>query len=158
REGGLWRGRREACPEGAHLVLCAERGAAPRAGPGRALDDLEAAETVPVVTRDAAPPAGPLAALTGAVRGGDLAAVDAPGREVVIVPAADPGEAVHRAVQLVTDSIPRALGIPVEDVQVVATAAGGPAGAGALNAALKARLNPGPGAFGGMDPSLRHIS
>ncbi|MEU5995748.1 helix-hairpin-helix domain-containing protein [Spirillospora sp. NPDC047418] len=147
----------EACPDGAHLVLCAEPGAAPPAGPGRPLDDLEASETVPVVVLDAAPPSGPLGTLVEAVRGGDLPAVDAPGREVVIVPAADPGEAVHRAVQLVTDSIPRALGIPVEDVQVVTAAAGGPAGAGALNAALKARLNPGPGAFGGLDPGDRVV-
>ncbi|TYB41635.1 AAA family ATPase [Actinomadura chibensis] len=146
----------EACPDGAHLVLCAEPGAPPPAGPGRPLDDLEASETVPVVTLDAAP-SGPLAALTEAVRGGDLAAVDAPGREVVIVPAESPGEAVHRAVQLVTDSIPRALGIPAEDVQVVAPAAGGDAGAAALNAALKARLNPGPGRFAGLDPGDRVV-
>ncbi|MEU8120798.1 helix-hairpin-helix domain-containing protein [Spirillospora sp. NPDC049024] len=147
----------EACPDGAHLVLCCEPGAAPPAGPGRPLDDLEASETVPVVELDAEPPSGPVGALTEAVRGGELAAVDAPGREVVIVPAEGAAEAVHRAVQLVTDSIPRALGIPVEDVQVVAPAAGGDAGAGALNAALKARLNPGPGAFGGMDPGDRVV-
>ncbi|MEU9022428.1 helix-hairpin-helix domain-containing protein [Actinomadura sp. NPDC048394] len=147
----------EACPDGAHLVLCAEPGSPPPASPGRPLDDLEASETVPVVELDAEPPAGPVAALTEAVRGGELAAVDAPGREVVIVPAGDPAEAVHRAVQLVTDSIPRALGIPVEDVQVVAAAAGGEAGTAALNAALKARLNPGPGAFGGMDPGDRVV-
>ncbi|MWA00449.1 AAA family ATPase [Actinomadura sp. LD22] len=147
----------EACPDGAHLVLCAEPGSPPPAGPGRPLDDLEASETVPVVELDAGPPAGPVAALTEAVRGGELAAVDAPGREVVIVPAGDPAEAVHRAVQLVTDSIPRALGIAVEDVQVVAAAAGGEAGTAALNAALKAKLNPGPGAFGGMDPGDRVV-
>ncbi|WP_207939398.1 hypothetical protein [Actinomadura darangshiensis] len=147
----------EACPDGAHLVLCAEAGAPPPAGPGRPLDDLEASETVPVVALDAEPPSEPIAALTEAVRGGELAAVDAPGREVVIVPAESPGEAVHRAVQLVTDSIPRALGIAVEDVQVVVPAAGGEVGAGALNAALKARLNPGPGAFGGMDPGDRVV-
>jgi hypothetical protein len=150
----------EACPDGAHLVLCGEPGAPPPAGPGRPMDDLEASETVPVVTLDAAPsdPANdPLAALTEAVRGGELTAVDAPGREVVIVPAESPGEAVHRAVQLVTDSIPRALGIPAEDVQVVAPAAAGDAGAGALNAALKARLNPGPGRFAGFDPGDRVV-
>ncbi|TDC56331.1 conjugal transfer protein TraA [Actinomadura sp. KC345] len=148
----------EACPDGAHLVLCAEPDAPPPAGPGRPLDDLEASETVPVVTLDAAPPSGPLGALAEAVRGGDLAAVDAPDREVVIVPAAGPGEAVHRAVQLVTDSIPRALGIAAEDVQVVAPAAGGEAGTRALNAALKERLNPGPGRFGGMDPGDRVVA
>ncbi|TYC16951.1 AAA family ATPase [Actinomadura syzygii] len=146
----------EACPDGAHLVLCAEPGAPPPTGPGRPLDDLESSETVPVVTLDAAP-SGPLGALTEAVRGGDLVAVDAPGREVVIVPAESPGEAVHRAVQLVTDSIPRALGIPAEDVQIVTPAAGGDAGAAALNAALKARLNPGPGRFAGLDPGDRVV-
>ncbi|GGV35344.1 hypothetical protein GCM10010182_69220 [Actinomadura cremea] len=147
----------EACPDGAHLVLCGEPGVLPPAGPGRPLDDLEASETVPVVELDATPPADPVAALTEAVRAGDLPAVDAPGREVVIVPAADPGEAVHRAVQLVTDSIPRALEIPVEDVQVIAVASGGPAGTAALNAALKERLNPGPGAFGGFDAGDRVV-
>lgn len=147
----------EACPDGAHLVLGAEPGAPPPAGPGRPLDDLEASETVPVVELDAAPPSGPLGTLTAAVRSGELVAVDAPDREVVIVPAANAGEAVHRAVQLVADSIPRALGIAVEDVQVVAPAAGGEAGTAALNAALKARLNPGPGRYAGLDPGDRVV-
>ncbi|WP_306470650.1 helix-hairpin-helix domain-containing protein, partial [Actinomadura litoris] len=147
----------EACADGTHLVLCAREGDAPPAGPGRPLEDLEASEAVPVVTLDAPPPGDPLGALTAAVRGGELVAVDAPGREVVVVPAAGPGEAVHRAVQLVTDSIPRALGIPLEDVQVVTPAAGGETGATALNAALKARLNPGPGKFAGMDPGDRVV-
>ncbi|WP_245667904.1 helix-hairpin-helix domain-containing protein [Actinomadura macra] len=147
----------EACADGTHLVLCAQVGAPPPAGPGRPLDDLEASETVPVVVLDTAPPDGPLGALTAAVRDGELVAVEAPGREVVIVPAADAAEAVHRAVQLLTDSIPRALGIPPEDVQVVASTAGGEAGATALNAAFKARLNPGPGKFAGMDPGDRVV-
>ncbi|MFB4318582.1 helix-hairpin-helix domain-containing protein [Actinomadura sp. 21ATH] len=142
----------EACADGTHLVLCGEPGALPPAGPGRALDDLEASETVPVVELEPGPPGDPLAALTAAVRGGELAAVEAPGKEVVIVPAAGAEEAVHRAVQLVTDSIPRALGIPVEDVQVLAPAA---AAAAALNTALKARLNPGPGRYAGFDPGDR---
>ncbi|MFC9974407.1 helix-hairpin-helix domain-containing protein [Spirillospora sp. NPDC127200] len=147
----------EACPDGAHLVLGGEPGALPPAGPGRVLDDLESSETVPVVELEPAGPGGPLETLLAAVRGGELAAVEAPGREVVVVPAASPGEAVHRAVQLVTDSIPRALGIAAPEVTVVAASAGGEAGAGALNAALKERLNPGPGAFGGFDPGDRVV-
>ncbi|MBA8955369.1 helix-hairpin-helix domain-containing protein [Actinomadura namibiensis] len=147
----------EALPDGAHLVLGGEPGALPPAGPGRILDDLEASETVPVVELEPAGPGGPLAALTAAVRGGELVAVEAPDREVVIVPAAGGAEAVHRAVQLVTDSIPRALGIPADEVQVVAPAAGGEAGATALNAALKARLNAGPGRFGGFDVGDRVV-
>ncbi|WP_329520480.1 helix-hairpin-helix domain-containing protein [Spirillospora sp. NBC_01491] len=147
----------EACADGTHLMLGGEPGALPPAGPGRPLGDLEDSETVPVIELDAAPSGGPLGTLTAAVRAGDLVAVEAPGKEVVIVPAASAGEAVHRAVQLVTDSIPRALGVPLEEIQVVAPAAGGEAGATALNAALKARLNPGPGAYGGLDPGDRVV-
>jgi exodeoxyribonuclease V alpha subunit len=47
--------------------------------------------------------------------------------------------------QLVTDSIPRALGIPSDQVQVVTPVHRGAAGTQALNAVLKARLNPGDG-------------
>ncbi|MCL9760844.1 ATP-dependent RecD-like DNA helicase [Frankia sp. AiPa1] len=86
---------------------------------------------------------GAIATLATAVRGGELPppAPDA-GREVVVVPASSSGEAAHRTVQLVTDSIPRALGIPVADIQVVTPVHAGPAGTTALNAALKRVLNP----------------
>ncbi|MBO2449889.1 conjugal transfer protein TraA [Actinomadura barringtoniae] len=147
----------EACADGTHLVLGSESGALPPAGPGQVLADLEASETVPVIELDPAPADDPLATLTASVRGGELVAVEAPGKEVVIVPAKDGAEAVHRAVQLVTDSIPRALGIPVEEIQVVAPAVRGDAGTAALNAALKARVNPGPGAYGGFDPGDRVV-
>lgn len=147
----------EACADGTHLVLGSEGGALPPTGPGQVLADLEVSETVPVIELDPAPADDPLATLTAAVRGGELVAVEAPGKEVVIVPAKDGAEAVHRAVQLVTDSIPRALGIPVEDIQVVAPAVRGDAGTTALNAALKARINPGPGAYGGFDPGDRVV-
>jgi len=145
----------EACADGTHLVLGGDPAALPSAGPGRVLADLAASETVPVI--DLEPGDGPLAEFTGAVRNGGLATVEAPDREVVVVPTRSEREAVHRAVQLVTDSIPRALGIPARDVQVVTPLTGGEAGAGALNAALKARLNPGPGVCGGFDPGDRVI-
>ena len=45
-------------------------------------------------------------------------------------------DAAHRVVQLVTDSIPRALGIPADQVQVVTPVHRGGAGTQALNAAL----------------------
>ncbi|WP_433338396.1 helix-hairpin-helix domain-containing protein [Spirillospora sp. CA-294931] len=144
----------QACADGTHLVLGGEPGALPPGGPGRVLDDLESSEIVPAIELEPRGPGGPLATLVAAVRGGELVAVEAPDREVVIVPAGGAEEAAHRAVQLVTDSIPRALGIPVEDVQVITS---GSAAAAALNAALKARINPGPGAFGGFDPGDRVV-
>ena len=60
----------------------------------------------------------------------------------MIVPSRDSADAARRVVQLVTDSIPRALGIESADVQVVTPVHRGPAGTEALNLALKAVLNP----------------
>jgi exodeoxyribonuclease V alpha subunit len=79
------------------------------------------------------------------VREGELPPVNDPTREVVVVAARGSAEAAHRVTQLVTDSIPRALGIPTDQVQVVTPVHRGAAGTLALNAALKARLNPGSG-------------
>lgn len=59
--------------------------------------------------------------------------------------------------QLVAESVPRAFGIPADAVQVITPGHGGPAGTRALNAALKERLNPGPGRFGGFDPGDRVV-
>jgi exodeoxyribonuclease-5/exodeoxyribonuclease V alpha subunit len=77
---------------------------------------------------------------------------------VVAVPTRSAGEAARRTVQLVTDSIPRALGIPVTDVQVVTPVHAGAAGTAALNAALKQVLNPGPGAVLGFDAGDRVVA
>jgi exodeoxyribonuclease V alpha subunit len=142
----------EACADGAHLVLAGDPAGLPPAGPGQVFADVAASGTVPVTELpELDEPSGPIGVLTTAVRRGELPRVDAPDRQVVIVPAADPREAVHRTVQLIADSIPRALGVPTDEIQVVAPAQRGDSGTIALNAALKARLNPGPGAYGGFD-------
>lgn len=149
----------EACADGTRLVLAGDPAEVASPGPGQVFADLVASRTVPVVrTQSAGPEAeGPIELLLGAAREGELVPVDAPGREVVVVPAGAPAEAVHRAVQLVTDSIPRAIGVPVDEVQVVAPAQQGEAGTAALNKALKDQLNPGPGTYGGFDPGDRVI-
>ncbi len=79
------------------------------------------------------------------MREGELPPVADPTREVVVVAARGSADAAHRVTQLVTDSIPRALGIPADQVQVVTPVHRGAAGTMALNTALKARLNPGQG-------------
>ena len=101
---------------------------------------------------------GTIARLAIAVRGGVLPPVDDPTREVVIVPARGSEDAAHRTVQLVTDSIPRALSIAGDDIQVVTPVHRGPAGTAALNSALKARLNPGTGTVGGFDVGDRVVA
>jgi hypothetical protein len=144
----------ESLPDGARMVLAGDPAVLWSAGAGRVFADLLAARVCPrVVSRR--PDTGPLGELVSGIGIGELNQVEAPGKEVVIVPVRDAGEAVHRTVQLVADSVPRAIGVPAEETQVITPGHGGAAGTRALNAALKERLNPGPGRFGGFDPGDR---
>ncbi|MEU0131441.1 helix-hairpin-helix domain-containing protein [Streptomyces sp. NPDC006289] len=146
----------ESLADGTRLVLSGDPGVLGSAGAGRVFADVIAARACPhVVSRT--PDPGPIGELVSGIGIGELAQVEAPGREVVIVPVRDSGEAVHRTVQLVADSVPRAIGVPSSDTQVITVGHGGSAGTTALNAALKQRLNPGPGRFGGFDPGDRVV-
>ncbi|WP_235437889.1 helix-hairpin-helix domain-containing protein [Kitasatospora griseola] len=146
----------EALADGTRLVLAGDPGGLWSAGPGRFFADLLAAKACPAVA-SRTPDFGPIGELVSGIGIGELQPVDAPDKEVVILTAKDGGEAVHRAVQLLTDSIPRALSIPSEQTVLLTPGHGGPAGTRALNAAAKARLNPGPGRFGGFDPGDRAV-
>ncbi|MFI2262469.1 helix-hairpin-helix domain-containing protein [Streptomyces tubercidicus] len=144
----------ESLTDGTRLVLSGDPGVLWSAGPGRLFADLLAARFCPQIA-SRTPDFGPIGELVSGIGIGELSPVEAPGKEVVIVPVRDPGEAVHRTVQLVADSVPRALGVPADHTQVITVGHGGAAGTRALNAALKERLNPGPGRFGGFDPGDR---
>ncbi|MFC0849267.1 helix-hairpin-helix domain-containing protein [Streptomyces noboritoensis] len=144
----------ESLPDGCRLVLGGDPEVLGSAGAGRVFADVLAARAVPHVA-SRTPDPGPLGELVSGIGAGELGQVEAPGKEVVIVPVRDAGEAVHRCVQLVADSVPRAIGVPAEQTQVITVGHGGSAGTRALNAALKQRLNPGPGRFAGFDPGDR---
>ncbi|MCF1595524.1 helix-hairpin-helix domain-containing protein [Streptomyces muensis] len=144
----------ESLPDGARLVLAGDPAVLWSAGPGRVFADLLAARVCPQIA-SRLPDPGPLGELVSGIGVGELNQVEAPGKELVIVPVRDAGEAVHRTVQLVADSVPRAIGVPAEETQVITPGHGGAVGTRALNAALKERLNPGPGRFGGFDPGDR---
>lgn len=151
----------EACADGTHLLLVGDPAQLPSIGPGRVLADIVATGTVPVTelsTLYRQAEGGAIARLATAVRAGELPPVADPDREVVVVPAKSSAEVAHRVVQLVTDSIPRALSIPVGQVQVVTPIHRGPAGTEELNRALKAKLNPGPGTVRGYDPGDRVVA
>ena len=144
----------ELLPDGARLVLSGDPAVLWSTGPGRVFADLGAARVCPhIVSR--VPDPGPIGELLSGIGAGELTQVEAPGKEVVVVPVRDAGEAVHRTVQLVADSVPRAFAVPPEQTLVIAPAPDGSAGTRVLNAALKERLNPGPGRFGGFDPGDR---
>jgi hypothetical protein len=156
----------ELLPDGAHVALCGDPATLPAAGPGRLLrdlleiDDPEFGGAVPRVELKARP-SGPLTALVDAVRYGGLPPMellgDGQSTEVKIIPVRDPAETRLRTVQLVTDSIPRALGLRGTQVQVIALREHAPAGAEDLNAALKERINPGPGVCAGLDAGDRVV-
>ncbi|MEN3359647.1 MAG: exodeoxyribonuclease alpha subunit [Mycobacteriales bacterium] len=153
----------DACADGTHLLLVGDPAQLPSIGAGRVLADILDSGVVPVTeltTLYRQAEGGAIARLATAVRGGELARVDSPDREVVVVPATGSAEAAHRTVQLVTDSIPRALGIPADEVQVVTPVHRGPAGTIELNRALKAKLNPGSGggSVAGFDPGDRVVA
>ncbi|GHE01976.1 helix-hairpin-helix domain-containing protein [Streptomyces alanosinicus] len=144
----------ESLPDGARLVLSGDPAVLWSAGPGRVFADLLAARVCPQIA-SRIPDPGPIGELVSGVGIGELNQVEAPGKEIVIVPVRDAGEAVHRTVQLVADSVPRAIGVPADQTVVITPGHGGAAGTRALNSALKERLNPGPGRFGGFDPGDR---
>ena len=150
-----------ACADGTHLLFVGDPAQLPSIGAGRVLGDLldtAAFPTTELQTLYRHDAGGTIARLARDVRSGTLPPIDDPTREVVVVPARGSAEAAHRVVQLVTDSIPRVLGIEPIDVQVVTPVHRGPAGTKALNAVLKAAINPGPGAIRGYDPGDRVVA
>jgi exodeoxyribonuclease V alpha subunit len=150
-----------ACADGTHLLVVGDAAQLPSIGPGRVLADIVESGVIPVTeltTLYRQAEGGAIARLATAVRAGDLPPVEDPDREVVIVPARGSAEAGHRTVQLVTDSIPRALSIEPSQIQVVTPVHKGPAGTIALNRVLKAALNPGDGTVGGFDVGDRVVA
>jgi Helix-hairpin-helix containing domain/UvrD-like helicase C-terminal domain len=121
--------------DGTRVIFTGDPDCLPPPGPGRFFGDVVASGAVPVT--DVRDEDGDLARLATAVREGRLPAVESPAREIVVVPTRDAAEVLRRTVQLVSDSIPRVLGIATDDIQVVTPRVGGSAGVHALNRALE---------------------
>jgi exodeoxyribonuclease V alpha subunit len=151
----------DACADGTHLLFVGDPAQLPSIGAGRVLGDLLDSGVMPnteLTTLHRQAEGGSIARLAGAVRAGELPTVEDPTREVVVVAADGASDAARRVVQLVTDSIPRALGIESSEIQVITPVHRGGAGTAALNAALKAELNPGTGVVSGFDPGDRVVA
>lgn len=151
----------ESIADGTHLVIVGDPAQLPSIGPGRVLGDLLDTKILPIThlsTLYRQSEGGSIARLATSVRGGTLPPVNDPTHEVVVVTARGSGEAAHRVVQLVTDSIPRVFGTGSDQIQVVTPVHKGEAGTQALNRALKAVLNPGRGAVRGFDMGDRVVA
>jgi exodeoxyribonuclease V alpha subunit len=150
-----------AIPDGSHLLLVGDPAQLPSIGPGQFLKDLIDSDAFPVtelITLHRQEHGGAIARLATAVRRGEFPAVTNEDKEVVVVATTNSEECAHRVVQLVTDSIPRALSISPSDIQVLTPIHRGRAGTSALNEALKIALNPGPGSVFGYDVGDRVVA
>ncbi|MFI5099199.1 MAG: hypothetical protein ACHQE5_01590 [Actinomycetes bacterium] len=128
----------QAVPEDVRVVISGDPDALPGPHPGAVLADLLAWGRLPVrdLRPDGAAGGTALAALPASLRAGSLPAPA--DRSVVVVPCADDEAVVRRAVQLVTDSVPRVFGVAAQDVLVVTPLRRGAAGVRALVEALPA--------------------
>ncbi|MCP9977097.1 helix-hairpin-helix domain-containing protein [Actinomadura madurae] len=147
----------EACPDGAHLVLCAEQGAPPPAAPGARWTTWRRPRRCP--SSRSTPSRRPARSARWPRR--CAAASSSPwtppgGRSSWCPRRAPPRRCTGPSSSSPTRS-PGRSGSSRATSRSSRRAAGGEAGAAALNAALKARLNPGPGAFRGMDPGDRVV-
>jgi hypothetical protein len=124
----------QAVPADVRVVLTGDPDALRGADPGAALTDLLGWGRLPVRDLRASDSSSALGALVAGLRAGELP--EPADRSVVLVPCADDGAVVGRAVQLVTDSIPRVFQVALPDVLVVAPLHRGDAGVRALASAL----------------------
>jgi exodeoxyribonuclease V alpha subunit len=151
----------DACADQTHLMLVGDPAQLPSIGPGRVLGDVLDSASLPtteLTTLYRQAEGGAIARLATSVRHGELPVVDDPTREVVVIAADGPADAARRVAQLVTDSIPRALGIEPAEIQVLTPVHRGSAGTQALNAVLKGVLNPGTGSVRGFGVGDRVVA
>ena len=137
-----------AVEEGAHLLLVGDPDQLPSVGPGDVLRDIVTSGVVPVtelteIHRQAA--GSRIVALAREVLAGAVGPLRGVDGDVFLAEERDRGRIVPRVVQAVAERIPDHLGVPSEQVQVLAPVYRGPVGVDALNAGLKAALNPGAG-------------
>ncbi len=135
----------QAVDDGSHLLLVGDADQLPPVGPGSVLRDVVASGVVPTfhlgqIHRQSARSRISWLAreiLDGGV--GDLPGVDG---DLYFAEEPDTHAVADRVVRAVVERVPEHLGVESSDVQVLAPMYGGPAGVDALNAALRAALNP----------------
>lgn len=138
----------EAVPDGSHLVLVGDADQLPSVGSGDVLRDLVRSGRVPSaelheIHRQAA--GSRIVTLARGILAGDPGPLKGVDGDVFVAEEADRTAIVGRVVRTVAERAPEHFGVGIDDVQVLAPVYRGPNGVDALNAALKAALNPAAG-------------
>ncbi|MBW3576606.1 MAG: AAA family ATPase [Actinobacteria bacterium] len=138
-----------AVDDGAHLLLVGDPDQLPPVGTGDVVRDLLRAQLVPSVRltevhRQAA--TSRIVSLATEVNTGTLGQLRAVDGDVIVAEEPKRARIVPRVVEAVANRMPAYFGVEVADIQVIAPVYRGDAGVDALNAALKAALNPPRGA------------
>jgi hypothetical protein len=119
-----------------HLVLVGDPDELEPAAPGRFLGDLVDSGSIPAIRLPVDPDGGPIARLVESLRAGELPPVEAGQHDVVVSPVADADQAIARVVELVTDALPRVLGVGPSDLVALGIRRSGTVGVDALREAV----------------------
>ena len=142
----LMRSLLEAMRPGSRLVLVGDPDQLPSVGPGSVLGDMLRSGVVPVVSltqvfRQAEQSA--IIRAAHAVDRGELPPLENSGSgDLFFLRRRAPDRLVQTVVELCRDRLPKNMGIPAEQIQVLSPTRKGPCGTAALNRALQAALNP----------------
>lgn len=137
-----------AVESGAHLLLVGDPDQLPSVGPGDVLRDVLRSEVVPTTLLDEVHRQAADSRIVGLARElltGEVAALAPADGDVYLAEEPRRDRLVERVVRAVAERAPERFGVGLDDVQVLAPMYRGPVGVDALNAALKARLNPADG-------------
>ena len=127
------------------LILVGDPDQLPSVGPGNLLGDLLRSGALPAVRltevfRQAAESA--IICNAHQINRGEHPSFRENQRDFFLLTRHDPARAVETIVELCGARLPRNMGIPSQQIQVLSPTRKGPAGTGALNRALQAALNP----------------
>ena len=142
----LMRSLLEAMRPGSRLVLVGDPDQLPSVGPGSVLGDMLRSGVVPAVSltqvfRQAEQSA--IIRAAHAVDRGELPPLENSGSgDLFFLRRRTPDRLVQTVVELCRDRLPKNMGIPAEQIQVLSPTRKGPCGTAALNRALQAALNP----------------
>ena len=139
----------QAVPQGAAVIFVGDADQLPSVGPGRVLRDVIASGSVPVVElTEIFRQAAESRIVTGAhrINHGQLPEFPEEGdkdSDLYFVEAEEPPKALEMIKRMVSESIPRRLGIrPLDDIQILTPMQKGELGARNLNQVMQALLNP----------------